>query len=218
MKATFKVKVLEPETPPVPPFVGTKLRVRVTDDQGCAYGINKLWVADGADGTVSWGDGVVETFPSETSPLTHVYAKAGEYEIRLSENVSQMNVTGSATTSVTTIYAENLLSFVSNSPLFSKLGAYALSGCLNLTEFDVEDANYTLISASMMKGCANLPAVLRFPCITTINSNRATLPFAGCTSVREIWFPKSAEDLITRSISYQADPHLGAPNAEVKFF
>ena len=220
--ATIKIKVVlgepsPPPPPPPPPFVGTKIKIAVSDEQR----VFRIGYLDtGSIGTrfaLDWGDGEVEYYTSSISLAYHEYAKAGTYEIRISDNVESMNI-GNSDDAFNERYPPMVLSFVHNGVNLQTLYGSAFANCSNMTVFDVRDGKINKLSTNTFIGCEKLGGVLYFPCVTSIPGRSQTKVFSNCTGgITEIHFAKSAEEVITATASYKADPTLGTGTAVCVF-
>ena len=163
--------------------------------------------------------GTVEAFDATLADVGHLYPSAGEYRIRLSDDVSKLGI-GAATSSseYNTVYAPMVTGFFSNGSRLTSMGPYSLRGCVNLTAFDVEGAAVETISNFAFKGCAALSGELRFPRVTSILGGMAGLVFSGCTGIGVLRFGSANEAAVKSSPGWAASGgKFGAVNAEVFF-
>lgn len=199
-------------------FVGTILTVRVGEER-----IFKIRVASLAEGreriTVDWGDGTVETFGATLADVGHLYPTAGEYRIRLSDDVSKLGIgAASSSSEYNKVYAPMVTGFFSNGSRFTSMGPYSMRGCVNLTAFDVEGAAVETISNFAFKECAALSGELRFPRVTSILGGMAGLAFSGCTGIGVLRFGSANEAAVKSSPGWAASGgKFGAVNATVSF-
>lgn len=195
MKATFKVKVLNPETPPVPPFVGTRLVIRTSDTQR-TFGFTNLVLGDGhANVTVDWGDGTVETLTS-ISKITHDYAATGEYEVRISDDLKSLSV--SASMSGSPFYDEypKLVKRVhSNAQSLTKTGLSFLARCINLTSVDLGDSAITAFQVHTFAFCESLTAYRLPKGLTSLG----TQVFRACPRLTSVDLPQGISQLTSMS-------------------
>ena len=201
MKITCKTTLL--------PFVGTRLRLRIAEDgQPFAfYTFDLAWDSDSA--TVNWGDGTVETV---TDVPSHTYAKAGEYEVRITDDVADLGITGSSGGEDTSLCA-----FYSNATQLEELDQFCFNGCMNLVEFDIRESGVRCLNRATFRKCTGLSGELFFPRVGDLGTKTPAL-FSGCTGgITKIHFSKANEEAITESDPYQADHTLGTGTAEVVF-
>ena len=110
MKATFKVKVLQGETPPEPSFVGTRITIDVPAET-LRWGANSLTLDAGSSGiTIDWGDGTVETFTGSVSRHVHNYERPGIHKVTISDDVRTIMLSTTAG-DFKTIYAPMIKAF-----------------------------------------------------------------------------------------------------------
>ena len=83
---------------PVPPFIGTKVMLNATADS-LVWGIDTADPAEEVSDTVriEWGDGEVYIGPNEIGNLTHTYPGPGVYEVKISDDILNMDFSGRAT-------------------------------------------------------------------------------------------------------------------------
>jgi len=204
--------------PPLPPFVGTRLDVAVGSEQGLKFGMGKLTLAEGREGfSVDWGDGAVDRFAETTENVVHQYARAGRYEVRVSDDVQAILVSGSPTTSACTVYAPCVLNVRSDATALTSFNVASFHSCANLVSFDAERAGITRLTANLFKNCTSLTSPIRLPSVSGITGSAGAQPFAGCTGLREIHFSAQHEEALRATACYRNDPHLGAANATVSF-
>ena len=179
---------------PVPPFVGTTVRVRIPDDSP-TFGLNNLVLAEGAESfSVDWGDGSVQDFAADLDHATHEYAHGGDFEIRISDGVSSIKLSGSSSQDPDyyNVYASMVRSIASNGVRLTTIQANGFRHCVNLT------------SAA-------------FQSVSVVNGRSGTVPFNECDALTEIHFAAAHEEAIKETSAYKADPPFGAPNATVYF-
>lgn len=76
------------------------------------------------------------------------------------------------------------------------IGAYAFSGCTNLTSIHLPP-NLKKISKGMFNGCKSLKKVFLADTIEIIED----YAFAGCTSLRKPWIPKNIHQIAETAFS-----------------
>lgn len=220
--ATIKIKVVlgepsPPPPPPPPPFVGTRIKIAVDDEQRM-FRIGNLDAGSmGTKFAIDWGDGVAEYYTGSILLVYHEYAKAGTYEIRISDDVETMNL-GNSDEAFNALYPPMVLSFVHNGEKLLTLNGSAFANCKNLTAFDVREGKINKLSTNTFIGCEKLGGVLFFPCVTSTPGRSQTKVFSNCTGgITEIHFAESAEEVITATASYKADLTLGTGTAVCVF-
>ena len=179
---------------PVPPFVGTTVRVRIPDDSR-TFGLNNLVLVEGSESfTIDWGDGTVQEFAADADHITHEYPHGGDYEIRISDGVSSIKQSGSSVQDPDYygVYAPMVRSVAANGERLSTIPANAFRHCVNLT-------------------------YAAFPPVTVVNGRSGTVPFNECDALTELHFAAVHEEEIKATLAYKADPPMGAPNATIYF-
>ena len=241
MKATFKVKVLQGETPPVPQFVGTRITIEVPPDT-LRWGFQSATLAEGSTAlTIDWGDGTVETLSGTITRPVHDYAAAGRYTVEISDDI-QAFAPSSTGGDVKTVYAPMIRAYECLTAKVTTLGSFSMVGLANMTVLDLRRTSIEAIGASAFQNCTalesldGLPQGLRklsnmcfksctgitgkvyLPCVDTLSGTSASsAPFIGCTGITEIHFAEANRAAIESSQIYQIDNHLGAANATVVF-
>ena len=198
-------------------FVGTRIKIRVSEeDADRGFGIRIAKIAEGSsDATVDWGDGVVETLVPKES---HEYRQAGTYDIRLSDDISEIAISISASGSlIYTSTAPKVLEFMSNATKLNRLSGYCFNHCINLERLCCP--NIASMSSSVFKDCSRLSGRLDFPALEEVSGTESTLPFVNCTAIDEIHFAEANEEkLMTCDVFKKVqEHHLGAVNAVIKF-
>ena len=179
---------------PVPPFVGTTVRVRIPDDS-LTFGLNNLVLAEGAESfSVDWGDGSVQEFAADLDHATHEYAHGGDFEIRISDGVSSIKLSGSSSQDPDyyEVYAPMVLRVESNGARLYTIQANCFRHCVNMT------------SAA-------------FQSVSVVNGRSGTVPFNECNALTELHFAAAHEEAIKATSAYNADPPMGAPKATIYF-
>ena len=199
------------------PFVGTKIRVSVPSSPGgeLTYKIFRAIRADGCDTLmIDWGDGVTETFNAFINK-GHTYEEPGVYEIRISDDVSELTVSNTADTYVN-FYAPSVLSFTSNAKKLTSIGTFRR--CCNMIGFDMRESNIMELRECEFLDCASLSGDIYLPRISELPYTD-TQPFAGCTGgITRIHFSAEHEDAIRNSAAFLADPTLGTGVPDICMF
>jgi hypothetical protein len=204
--------------PPPPPFVGTRIKIAVTEEN-LNFGIFSIALAPGSEQfTIDWGDGKVQQFIGITG-LWHPYERPGNYEIRLSDDVGALQIGSSSASDekFANEYPQMVLSFVTNAANLNELKSQAFYNCSNMSVFDMPVSPVTFLNSDTFKNCSALQGRIDIPRITGIGARPTIRFFTGCTGLTEIHFPASSEEAITSAGSYLADPTLGSGNARCVF-
>ena len=234
---TRKVKLA---AAPEPPFVGTRIAIETTDESPFWGFKDAARVNESVLITIDWGDGTVETFDRTLVNLTHEYAVAGHYEVRISDTVSSFTLSSLAGT-CQTVYAPMICGVWSNAQTLQELRQFVFSKCKQMAELDLRETNirgvpgYAFsgctaltgleglpdgireIGLSAFSGCTGLETV-RFPNVVNISGTETSKPFSNCTALREIHFAEANKEALLASAAFQFDPeHLGSPNGVVMF-
>ena len=209
--------ILVAEPGPEPAVRGTFLTIEPTEESP-TYGFYAgALAADSGSVTVDWGDGTVETV-ADISRMTHTYASAGVYTVRLSDDLAMLGCSAPVGTAVQSrVYAKLLKGVVCNAAKLKALNTGAFRQSDNLVSADFADAAIESIKSNAFNGCFALAGAVVFPSAVDIDGAAGTLPFAGCAALREIHFARANEPVITALPCYADDPHLGAANATVLF-
>ena len=191
------------------PFIGTRFTVELTDELDFVF-----WDASLAESseaaTIDWGDGSVESFNDDTV-LSHSYQNAGRYVISISDDI-------------TTVRRPNglpdaskiaLTGLQSNARKLTVINPSTFIGCVNLTALDISSSAVETLGYAAFKGCVSLPPRIDLPNVRNLVSRGTSLPFSGCTSIRELHFSAANEETIKALPGY--DTAFGAVNAEIEF-
>ena len=203
--ATIKIKVVigepsPPTPPPPPPFVGSRLRLRI-DEDGQTVTINGIDLAEGcATATVDWADGITEQI---TGIVSHTYEKAGEYEVKISDDISALRF------NVSNLVSNAPTSFVSNATRLNKLNQFCFLDCDKLTVVDVAESELKYIDRAVFKNCTSLRGEFFFPKVNMLGGRGITLPFCDTTGITKIHFAKANEEAIAATVPYKEDATLG---------
>jgi len=230
---------------PVPPFVGTKVTLNVPADS-LVWGIDTADPAEEVSDsmTIEWGDGEVYEGTNELGNLTHTYPAPGVYEVKISDDIVNMDFSGRATSMYLTKYVKLITAIESNARNVDALTSSFLCAATNLTRFDMREVPALVATDSCMEGCTALTSLAGLPrslvqirkrafanCTAAtgrvdlpnvraigMSSDDATkAPFLGCEGITEIHFAAANEAAVKASPAYLADPHLGAANATLYF-
>ena len=207
MKIICKTTLLSAE----PPFVGTRIGLRLTDT--LTWGIYAATLAEGSAAVeIDWGDGTRQTCET-VSELTHTYPAPGEYEVRISDDIAELGC-AFINTDFFDVYAPLILSAKSNATKLASAAAYCFGNAVNLSEVDLP------IKSIELAAFFNCFALIepRFPNTTYITTGIAPKrPFKGCANLQFFHFGETNEEAITNLTLYKTDPTLGSGNGVCKF-
>lgn len=206
-----KVKII---ASPAPPFVGTRLGIRIVDDADFAF--YKATLADDSTAVrIEWGDGMSVELPADQlSAVSHSYPGPGEYEIRISDDIKSVSFTGTGLDYVRT--AAMIRSFSTTGTKLRTLNIRAFKGCVNLVSVDLSAAFVSTFQPGVFENCTGLSGIVRLDSVATLQGN--VQPFNGCTGgIAEIHFSSANEATIAGSTVYTNDPTLGTGTATIKF-
>lgn len=208
-----KVRVVAAPEPPPPPFIGTRIKVKIPHTEGGALEFGFVSMQTHGDPfTLDWGDGTVEE-GSQFLRKIHTYAAPGIYEIRASTGVYTQTFTV-PNIGYDVLYGPSVLSYVCNDIAMDTLGVNAFCGCVNMATFDVRESSCKRLLKGVLKDCVKLSGELYFPKVSQLQGEVGTMPFEGCTGgITKIHFAEAVEADITSSATYLADPTLGTGTA-----
>lgn len=228
---------------PVPPFVGTRIGITVPEG-GLDWGIKAGALADGSDFvTISWGDGEETMLGTDIQDLVHTYPRGGAYEVRISDDISTLQVSGAADSVFCETYAPMVVSLASDAQRLATFNPQAFRNAVNLHDVDLSESGIvqfrplafmdclSLVSlaglprtlqtiySTVFSGSVNISGRVDFPAAKTISGSVSTGKnlFSGCNAITEIHFAAENEETVKSSSAYRNDPRLGATNAEVIF-
>ena len=212
MKATFKVKVIDDPTPPVPPFVGTTLTVNIVEAR-TKFQVTSARLAEGREKiTLDWDDGTRQTFESDIRKAGHEFAAPGVYHIRISDDINSLIV------GTTDGMAAPLVEIVCNAQRLLTLGAQVFIMCPNLRRADFASSAVESIALRAFKDCTSLNGELFFPNVNSLGGGAISAPFFNCTGgITKIHFSERYRAEIESTRVYNEDPTLGTGSAEVVF-
>ena len=229
---------------PVPPFVGTKVTLNLPADS-LVWGIDTADAAEEVSDTVriEWGDGEVYVGSNEIGNLTHTYPAPGVYEVKISDDIMNMDFSGRSTSKYLK-YVKLITAVESNAQNVDALTSCFLCGATNLTRLDMRDVPALVATDNCMEGCSALTSLAGLPrslvqirqlafagctaatgrvdlpnvrAVGMSGDGAAKAPFLGCEGITEIHFAATNEAAIKACSVYVADPHLGAANATLYF-
>ena len=193
----------------------TRLRVALGEAQASAWRMGAVTLAAGRErAVVDWGDGSQEEVGGGVT-LSHAYARGGEYEIVLSDDISTLSPIGTAEEMLA--FAPCYRSFRSNATLLRGLAARAFQGCVNLATVDCNASALDTLNPGAFSGCTALPRVLRLPKLRSLPGPGVLPPFLGCSQIEEIHLSAAHEAEIKSSGAWSRDQTLGTGRAVVTF-
>ena len=200
---------------PGPAFVGTRFGIRITDAAHPCFGFSSGSLADDCEFVrIDWGDGTVEDVPHAGGTL-HEYAACGDYEVKITDSIKLLRVSSNEEGST---YRESvapaLRTVVCNATRLRTLRKDCFSNCRNLILADFDAAALEKIGSLTFADCYGLNGELR---LMTVSDILNTEPFRNCPNVTAVVFSSVNEAAIKATDAYLDDPHLGLPDAEVKF-
>ena len=201
------------------PFKGSIIDITVGDQR--LFGINQIHRANGHTSmTVDWGDGTVETIPDPSvENIEHEYATAGNYEVKVSDDVALLTVIGAPeSVEKATLYAPLVTGFRCNAEALTFLGPLTFVGCDNLRTVDVRRSEIQRLVVPFID-CTSLSGELYFPKVSQLIANAGrSFTFQGCTGgITKIHFPAASAETIGTCKMFTNDPTLGTGTAEVVF-
>lgn len=196
-----------------PPVVReTRIRIRLDDPAFLTWGICALTLAEGHElAVIDWGDGTTAEVTA-SGAQQHTYAQPGEYEVRISDDLSALQCLMRGGQSVyQLVYAPMIREFRTNATLLGKFGVDGYFKAVNLASFQCEGSGVCEIGRMAFQFCTGLVGRLDFPRVISI----ATESFLGSTGITELHFSKANEEVISALPGFGTA--FGAANAEIFF-
>lgn len=188
-------------------FAGTTLALEIGADD-LLTGIYEGNLAGGhARGTVDWGDGSVDEV-GDFLRLTHLYARPGRYEVRLSDDFASFAYTAMPGEWSGPSPAQ-LTGFASAARELKAVLRYSFFRCANLTALDLSNASVETLGQAAFRSCLGLAGELRLPSVTDLEGTRKVEVFMNCGDITAIHFAAAHEASVRASPAYLADPTLG---------
>lgn len=213
-KCTISAIIVESPTPPPPPFVGTKFRVRIPADS-LAFEFYSISLDTAKEeGMIDWGDGNTEIVTTN-GKRSHAYAEGGEYTIALADDFRRIKISDTSDDPYTQRYSETVLSIVSNASLWSAILPRSYQRCTNMAQLDISASGVEKLTAGVFRDCPAVTGRIDLPNVAEIVGDEPQ--FVGCSGITEIHFAAKNEEAIRNSESFKVDPKLGAANAVVFF-
>ena len=154
------------------------------------FGFDSLMLAEGTTkGTVDWGDGTREEIVS-AGRVQHVYAEAGAYEVRLSDDFAALAVTGTSAA----MWGAAVVSFASDARKLTELSASALKGT-RIREITKWPPKLRLMGTGVLRENGDLERIASLP--ASVEDMKVGV-FAKCPKLKEIGtYPPRIDSLLT---------------------
>lgn len=176
----------------------TQFIVTIPNDGDTYYMSGVQWIegTELSDKYVSWGDGTSSEI-STTGTISHIYSKAGEYKVSLSEKATTFYAKSGKTTEDT--FVTEIVRFGSN---INNLD-YAFYNCTELCNKQLPNWPKGLISADyMFYGCTKL-ALNSIPDMTRCTNLRSIVCiFYGCYNLSASALPKLPDSVENASYAF----------------
>ena len=201
------------------PFRGTKLTIDLPEGL-TEFGIRAATPAEDATGiTIDKGDGTAPLTVTEADfPLVLNFAAPGRFVIRLSDDISALQVSMASAEDDWLKYQPLLVAVSSNAKRLHTFSGSCFFGCTNLAVVDLRDCAANMLGEMSFKDCSSLPERIDLPNISTYEGvGSKKMPFRYCDSLQEIHFASAHEATIRAVPSFEDFPNLGASNATVSF-
>ena len=141
--------------------------------------------------------------------MTHDYAEVGEYEVRISNDISSLSCSNRRADEYSDVYAPMIREVHTNATLLESLLSTCFRNARNMRVFTCRGASVRTIEATTFGGCTALAGRLDFPCVYDV----AETAFCDSPDVTELHFSAANEAMIKSLPGYGTA--FGAPNAEV---
>ncbi len=190
----------------------TRIKIKLDDPASLTWGMATLTLAEGHEkAIVDWGDGT-RTEVTARGGQTHTYAEVGEYEVRLSDDISSLICSAKTNTSpFRSVYAPMIREVRTTAAFLDELGALCFGNATNLSAFTCEKSALRSLATGVFSTCPSLAGRLDFPCADDI----AAKAFYDAPGITELHFSEAHEDAIRALPGY--DTAFGAENADVFF-
>ena len=190
----------------------TRIRIKLDDPESLTWGMSTLTLAEGHEkAVIDWGDGT-RTEVTATGAQEHTYAQPGEYEVRLSDDISALACSVKVNTSpFRSVYAPMIREVRTTAALLAQLGAFCFGNATNLSAFTCERSALHSLATSAFSTCTSLAGRLDFPCADNI----ASKVFYESPGITELHFSAANKATIEALPGY--DTAFGAENADVFF-
>ena len=197
---------------PPPVIPETRIRIRVDDPASLTWGMRGMTLADGHErAVIDWGDGIT-TEVTLSEAQEHTYAQPGEYEVRISDDLSALQCLIRAGQSVyQLVYAPMIREFRTNATLLESFGVDGFYKAANLTTLLCEGSGVRELGSWTFQYCTGLVGRLDLPQVSSV----AAQSFFGATGITELHFSKANEEVISALPGFGTA--FGAANAEIFF-
>ena len=195
----------------LPQFVGTRIKIKLDDPESLTWGMRILDLAEGHEkAVIEWGDGT-STEMTESGLLTHTYAKVGEYEVRISDDIEALACSNRGTDEYSAVYAPMIREVRTSATLLEALNTTCFRNATNMHTFTCKGSSVKSIANSAFTGCTSLSGRIDLPCVLTIPETT----FRDSPDITELHFSAANAAIITALPGY--DTAFGAVNATVYF-
>ena len=203
-------------------------------------GLGSCGAGTGPDNPPETGSDQTDT-AKETE--TEAPPKIDYTEVRISDDIATLQVSGAADSVFCETYAPMVVSLVSDARRLATINPQAFRNAVNLRDMDLSDSGIvqfrplafmdclSLVSLAglprtlqtiyntVFSGSVNIAGRVDFPSAKTISGNVSAGKnlFSGCNEITEIHFATENEETVKSSSAYRSDSKLGAPNATVIF-
>ena len=190
----------------------TRIKIKLDDPASLTWGMYSLTLAEGHEkAVIDWGDGT-RTEVTASGSQTHDYAEVGEYEVRLSDDISALACSVKVSTSpFRSVFAPMIREFRTTATLLVQLANGEFYDAANLSAFSCAGSGVREIATRAFTGCTSLVERLDLPGVERITNTS----LSGCTGITELHFSEAQEDAIRALPGY--DTAFGAENADVFF-
>lgn len=190
----------------------TRIRIKLDDPASLTWGMKELTLAEGRGrAVVNWGDGT-RTEVTASGAQEHTYAQPGEYEVRISDDLSALQcLTRVGQSAYQLAYAPMIREFRTNATLLEKFGTDGFYKAVNLSAFQCKGSGVREIGLLAFRFCTGLLGRLDFPQVSSIGKES----FSGATGITELHFSEANEAVISALPGFTTA--FGAENADVFF-
>lgn len=159
---------------------------------------------------IDWGDGTQEEI-YESDEALHTYARTGEYEVRISDEITGIRFGGGSEGEYSTLYAPMIESFSSNARRMETLNARCFFNARNMVAFSCEGSSVNSVASRSFVNCESLIGRIDLHGVQSL----AVDSFENCPGITELHFAKASEGTITALDGFGVK--FGATNATIAF-
>lgn len=190
---------------------GTRIRIRVNDPESLEWGIYNLMLAEGHPKCIiDWGDG--SSTEATSGECHHAYAQAGEYEVRISDDIDELRcLLRGGSTVYQLLYAPMIREFRTDAALLAKIATDCFYKAVNLAAFHCEGSGVREIAIRSFNYCTSLVGRLDLPGVENIGTDA----FKESTGITELHFSNDVEEAISALPGFATA--FGASNAVCVF-